>query len=97
MKFLAEISITPTSFELASCNFVRINFKPFSKCVPKDLLITQKPKYQGAMIFQSLKVTFSIFWTRKLEQFPKIQILTKSFANLYGLSSYYGQVFGFPG
>ena len=60
MKFIAEISITPTSFELASLNFVRINFNPSFKMRAEGFV--DNAKYQGAMISQ--------------EQFPKVQILS---------------------
>ena len=39
MKFIAEISITPTSFEIASLNFVRINFNPSFKMRARNFII----------------------------------------------------------
>ena len=60
-----------TFFKISTPKFARIIFIPTSKCVPKDLSISQK--YEGAINVKILKLSFRIF---EQKQFPKIQILS---------------------
>ena len=78
MKILAEILITPTYFELASLNFVRINFRLSPESLPKDLLIP------GSYDFSKFQNYFFKFLNKNS---PKIQMLSWRSENLCRFSS----------